>query len=228
MIATPLRPTHKWQFWLLLLFFAINAIPILTIRLWVNPSFLFDELIISNIDDQTALLICFPSIATYEGIKSSAPSKSKKQILSVLGSPKFKEQNLSFPGCNESLNKVDEVWFYEVAPHALILIGFNGELCVLARGFEGREDIDYQTWKTRQLKVKAIGKTPEEIEAWLGPCFVKYPEIVEQILVATGQKSALISSTDMRGEFWISTGSVIDLEVKNGRCVKAEAMAVFY
>lgn len=203
--------------------------PVMLLRLLINPQFLTNYCLESNLTNETALVLCAPSLVIFEGIRRCAPGASKWLVLALLGAPRFKESKLMFPGCSPDLSEADEVWFYEIAPHGLILLCFKGDCCALARGFTWSEGDAYATWKTDQIQKLAIGQTESELESWLGNCFMKDPKLMRLILIASGVRCEPESLwTNIPGEFYISSGSVIRLEMCNGRFVKAQSLAIFH
>ncbi|MBS1991516.1 MAG: hypothetical protein JSS83_13420 [Cyanobacteria bacterium SZAS LIN-3] len=223
-VQTPNYMTN-WQRMLTMSF----VMQMILFRLVVNPQFLTTYFLESNISDENALLLCAPSMISLEVVCGLAPGTSKGQVLALLGAPRFKEKKLNFPGCHQSLTKADEVWFYEIAPHALVLVCFQGDHCYSARTFEGREDLDYTEWKVGQIKTRGIGMTQKELEAWLGNCFIENPEFVRMVLTATGNRpSPKTAWTDHPGDFYTSSGSVIVLEMREGRCISATSCVVFH
>ncbi|MBS1999702.1 MAG: hypothetical protein JSS86_25440 [Cyanobacteria bacterium SZAS LIN-2] len=214
---------------LLVSFIILILGPMLLFRLVVNPQFLTTYFLESTIANENLALLRASSMMALKVICCLAPGTSKEQVLALVGAPRFKEKKLNFPGCHQSLTKADEVWFYEIAPHALVLVCFQGDHCYSARTFEGREDLDYTEWKVGQIKTRGIGMTQKELEAWLGNCFVENPEFVRMVLTATGNRhSSKTAWTDHPGDFYTSSGSVIVLEMREGRCISAESYGVFY
>ena len=214
---------------LLILYIAICLAPVMFLRLLINPQYLTNYCIESNLTNETAPVLCTPSLGILEGIRHYAPGASKGLVLALLGAPRFKESKLMFPGCPSDLSGADEIWFYEIAPHALILLCFRGDCCGFARCFTWTEGDNYATWKADRIQKLAIGQTEAELESWLGNCFIKNPKLMRLILIASGNRSESEPLwIDIPGEFYISSGSVIRLEMCNGRLVKAQSLAVFH
>lgn len=219
----------SWQRKLLAFCLVLSLASLVFIRLLVNPHFVTNYILDSNIQNETAICIFAPSMCIYQAILRFAPHAAKWQVLTVLGQPRYREVNLKFAGCSSDMDLSDQVWFYEVAPHIMVMLGFKDDCCVFAKSLNVEEERAYEQWKTAQIREFAIGLTEEQIESRLGCCFVKNPEFVCLVLNVLGYKCGEPTLwKDIPGNFYFSPGSVVQLEMCHGRCVRADLLGIFH
>lgn len=213
----------------LILFAVLPTLHFLHLRVVVNPQLLTNYFLESNLKCEFKLFLFGPSILILREIELFAPHLSKGQVLAILGEPRFKERKLRFPGCAAELTQAEDIWFYEVAPHALVLLCFKGDHCILARRFTDAEGWEYAKWKTQQIQKFGGGQTPEQLESWLGPCFNEFPKHISDFLLVAGKKPLVKAKlSGLAGYFYLSCGSVIKLEMRNGRLVEAKNLTIFH
>lgn len=202
----------------------------------VSPHFLttyYCEYFLSCIDrtplDSAALLVALPFWGTSSVITQCAPGLSKRQVQTLIGAPKFKERKLAFPGASPDIRDADEVHFYEILPNTLLLLGFKGDECRFARHFLADEETAYSYWKAEQIQSLGRGQTRQELEAWLGRCFVEDSPLVRQVLLSTGQEWARKATwAEGDGRFYLCDSDVIGLEMKDGRLASTQVYAIFH
>ncbi|MBI5175650.1 MAG: hypothetical protein HY986_22380 [Candidatus Melainabacteria bacterium] len=147
----------------------------------------------------------------------------------LIGAPKFKERKLAFPGASPDIRDADEVHFYEILPNTLLLLGFKGDECRFARHFLSGEETAYSYWKAEQIQELGRGQTRQELEAWLGRCFVEDSPLVRLVLLSTGQDWARdATSTEDYGSFYLGDSDLIGLEMKDGRLASTHVYAIFH
>lgn len=151
-------------------FFGWLATSLLVLGVYINPDCATDYFIESNLNRGYNLVLCVTTFSVFRFMETVSPGLSRWQVKALFGAPRFKEPKFEFPGCSVDLAKADEVWFYEVAPHCLMLIGFDKNRCIVARCFDGYEAEAYVKWKIEQINSRAVGMTVSELESWLGPC----------------------------------------------------------
>ncbi len=227
MNAIVLQFKLNWQQRLLVSFCALNFGAFILLHVWVNSSFSFSKGLVNLSAGYTALLVYGPGMFLDACIKRLAAGASKAQVVAFLGPPRFNESHLRFPGCSASIASAGEVWFYEIAPCELIALCFKGDTCFMVAGLESREQFNFVQWKLTQIKLRAVGQTRGEIEAWLGQCF-PYPEDSNVSAVLSGTNYSTDSAvTEFPGRIYVGT-SIIQIQMKNGRCVDVQSDPVFF